>query len=183
MTALLHMLYFLMSIFMIVQFMLRDTINNQDSELNSLSQQVASLAEALGLEQQKSFSLEGTIKDLDVSLGEVTAKSEMQSNLIATLTQKTREQSENIDNFEAQVAALLSEKNDNIPYDDWTPTDIKVNVQGLSTTHTRVVKKDFSAGSILLLPGNPICSDPILIQVKDEVPQRPSFEVIHTFTK
>jgi chemotaxis protein MotB len=101
-----------MSIFMIVQFMLRDTINSQDSELNSLSQQVASLAEALGLEQQKSFSLEGTIKDLDVSLGEVTSKSEMQSILIATLTQKTREQSENIDNFEAQVAALLSEKNE-----------------------------------------------------------------------
>ena len=92
--------------------MLRDTINSQDSELNSLSQQVASLAEALGLEQQKSFSLEGTIKDLDVSLGEVTSKSEMQSILIATLTQKTREQSENIDNFEAQVAALLSEKNE-----------------------------------------------------------------------
>ena len=112
MTALLLMLFFLMSIFMIVQFMLRDTINNQDSELNSLSQQVASLAEALGLEQQKSFSLEGTIKDLDVSLGEVTSKSEMQSILIATLTQKTREQSENIDNFEAQVAALLSEKNE-----------------------------------------------------------------------
>ena len=112
MTALLLMLFFLMSIFMIVQFMLRDTINSQDSELNSLSQQVASLAEALGLEQQKSFSLEGTIKDLDVSLGEATSKSEMQSILIATLTQKTREQSENIDNFEAQVAALLSEKNE-----------------------------------------------------------------------
>jgi chemotaxis protein MotB len=112
MTALLLMLFFLMSIFMIVQFMLRDTINSQDSELNSLSQQVASLAEALGLEQQKSFSLEGTIKDLDVSLGEATSKSEIQSILIATLTQKTREQSENIDNFEAQVAALLSEKNE-----------------------------------------------------------------------
>ena len=112
MTALLLMLFFLMSIFMIVQFMLRDTINSQDSELNSLSQQVASLAEALGLEQQKSFSLEGTIKDLDVSLGEMTSKSERQSILIATLTQETREQSENIDNFEAQVAALLSEKNE-----------------------------------------------------------------------
>ncbi len=112
MTALLLMLFFLMSIFMIVQFMLRDTINSQDSELNSLSQQVASLAEALGLEQQKSFSLEGTIKDLDISLGEATSKSEIQSILIATLTQKTREQSENIDNFEAQVAALLSEKNE-----------------------------------------------------------------------
>ena len=111
MTALLLMLFFLMSIFMIVQFMLRDTINSQDSELNSLSQQVASLAEALGLEQQKSFSLENTVSGLNSSLNESISKSEIQSVLISTLTQQTNEQSKNIDNFEAQVAALLSEKN------------------------------------------------------------------------
>ena len=101
-----------MSIFMIVQFMLRDTINSQDSELDSLSQQVASLAEALGLEQQKSFGLENTINDLDNNLKATNIKNEAQATLIATLTQQTSEQSQNIDNFEAQVAALLSEKNE-----------------------------------------------------------------------
>jgi len=111
MTALLLMLFFLMSIFMIVQFMLRDTINSQDSELDSLSQQVASLAEALGLEQQRSFSLENTISDLEGNLKVTNFKNETQATLIATLTQQTIEQSKNIDNFEAQVAALLSEKN------------------------------------------------------------------------
>jgi chemotaxis protein MotB len=112
MTALLLMLFFLMSIFMIVQFMLRDTINSQDSELDSLSQQVASLAEALGLEQQKSFGLENRINDLDNNLKATNTKNEAQATLIATLTQQTNEQSQNIDNFEAQVAALLSEKNE-----------------------------------------------------------------------
>ncbi len=97
---------------MIVQFMLRDTINSQDSELDSLSQQVASLAEALGLEQQKSFGLENTINDLENDLEATNSKNETQATLIATLTQKTNEQSQNIDNFEAQVAALLSEKNE-----------------------------------------------------------------------
>ena len=97
---------------MIVQFMLRDTINSQDSELDSLSQQVASLAEALGLEQQKSFGLENTINDLDNNLKATNIKNEAQATLIATLTQQTSEQSQNIDNFEAQVAALLSEKNE-----------------------------------------------------------------------
>ena len=101
-----------MSIFMIVQFMLRDTINSQDSELDSLRQQVASLAEALGLEQQKSFGLENTINDLDNNLKAINIKNEAQATLIATLTQQTSEQSQNIDNFEAQVAALLSEKNE-----------------------------------------------------------------------
>ena len=112
MTALLLMLFFLMSIFMIVQFMLRDTINSQDSELDSLSQQVASLAEALGLEQQKSFGLENRIADLDNDLNVTNSKNKTQATLIATLTQQTNEQSLNIDNFEAQVAALLTEKNE-----------------------------------------------------------------------
>jgi chemotaxis protein MotB len=75
-----------------------------------LSQQVASLAEALGLEQQKSFSLESTVSGLNSSLNDSISKSEIQSVLISTLTQQTNEQSKNIDNFEAQVAALLSEK-------------------------------------------------------------------------
>ena len=112
MTALLLMLFFLMSIFMIVQFMLRDTITSQDSELDSLSQQVASLAEALGLEQQKSFGLENIITDLDNDLNAANSKNQTQATLIATLTQQTNEQSLNIDNFEAQVAALLTEKNE-----------------------------------------------------------------------
>ena len=52
MTALILVLFFVLSIFMIVQFVLRDTISGQDRELDELSLQVANLADALGLAQR-----------------------------------------------------------------------------------------------------------------------------------
>jgi chemotaxis protein MotB len=53
MTALILVLFFVLSIFMIVQFVLRDTITGQDRELDALSVQVANLADALGLERSR----------------------------------------------------------------------------------------------------------------------------------
>ncbi|MFC7705333.1 peptidoglycan -binding protein [Plastorhodobacter daqingensis] len=82
MTALLLVLMFVLSIFMIVQFVLRETITNQGSELDSLSLQLAGLADALGMERQEAERLRGVISE---SEARVTA-------------------------FEAQVAALLAER-------------------------------------------------------------------------
>jgi len=81
MGALLMVLIFVLSIFMMVQSMLRDTITTKDQELDSLAQQVAGLAQALSLEQTKSETLTGR---LDAAGAKITA-------------------------FEAQVAALLVE--------------------------------------------------------------------------
>ena len=53
MTALLLVLFFVLSIFMIVQFVLRDTITGQGQQLEELSVQVANLADALGLERSR----------------------------------------------------------------------------------------------------------------------------------
>ena len=53
MTALILVLFFVLSIFMIVQFVLRDTITGQGRELEELSVQVANLADALGLERSR----------------------------------------------------------------------------------------------------------------------------------
>ena len=50
MTGLLLVLMFVLTIFMIVQFVLRETISGQESELNALSAEVSALARALGLE-------------------------------------------------------------------------------------------------------------------------------------
>ena len=58
MTALLLVLMFVLTIFMVVQFMLRETISGQETELDELSAEVTALAEALGLEQQRSFQLD-----------------------------------------------------------------------------------------------------------------------------
>ena len=82
MGALLMVLIFVLSIFMIVQSMLRDTITTKDHELDALSAQVAGLAQALSLEQTKTEALTGR---LDAAGARITA-------------------------FEAQVAGLLADK-------------------------------------------------------------------------
>ena len=86
MTALLMVLMFVLTIFMVVQSVLREEITHQGDELNSLTAQVASLADALGLERQNSRKLKGEINGLQSKLTAATAKGETQSALIATLT-------------------------------------------------------------------------------------------------
>ncbi|MEM9580709.1 MAG: peptidoglycan-binding protein, partial [Pseudomonadota bacterium] len=58
MTGLLLVLMFVLTIFMVVQFVLRETITGQESELDDLSREVQALAEALGLERDLSNALE-----------------------------------------------------------------------------------------------------------------------------
>ena len=53
MTALILVLFFVLSIFMIVQFVLRETVTGQGEQLDELSVQVANLADALGLERSR----------------------------------------------------------------------------------------------------------------------------------
>lgn len=82
MGALLMVLIFVLSIFMMVQSMLRDTITTKDHELDALSAQVAGLAQALSLEQAQTEALTGR---LEAAGARITA-------------------------FEAQVAGLLADK-------------------------------------------------------------------------
>ena len=117
MTALLMILMFVLTIFMIVQFVLQKKITTQDTQLNYLSQQVSSLAKALGLEQQKSDGLETRVEQLDSKLSEAKSADEVKSALIATLSQQTKSQQKKLQqyeaqvtSFEAQVASLLAEQ-------------------------------------------------------------------------
>ncbi len=110
MTALLLVLVFVLSIFMIVQFMLRETITSQDSELDQLSSQVLNLAEALGLEQQRGFTLEEQVSRLDGALQEQLTQAEQQATLIASLTAQSDAQAGRIASFEEQVAGLLRQR-------------------------------------------------------------------------
>jgi len=64
MTALLLVLMFVLSIFMIVQFVLRDTISAQDTQLRGLSAEVAELTNALGLSRDRVGALEGQVSGL-----------------------------------------------------------------------------------------------------------------------
>ena len=85
MTALLLVLMFVLSIFMIVQFMLRDTITGQESELHQLAAEVAQLTQALGLERGRSADLGGQVGALTGSLATARAAADEQSGQIAAL--------------------------------------------------------------------------------------------------
>ena len=112
MTGLLLVLMFVLTIFMVIQFVLRETITGQASRLDELATEISTLASALGLEQDRSASL-------TTNLADVTDTSNAQSNLISLLTQQ-RDDTEvalvvaqnQITGFEAQVAGLLSDRSD-----------------------------------------------------------------------
>lgn len=87
MTSLLMVMMFVLSIFMVVQFVLQDTVSEKDSELADLSGRVATLTDALGL-------AEGRGRQLSADLAE-------RSEDLATA--RTR-----ITAFEAEVTALLA---------------------------------------------------------------------------
>ena len=102
-TTILMVLMFVLTIFTVMQSVLRDTITTQDTELNSLTDQLSGLADALGLEQKRT-------RDLQAEVGQ-------QSSLIATLTgQIVAREGElasataRITSFEAQVAGLLADR-------------------------------------------------------------------------
>lgn len=116
-TTLLMVLMFVLTIFTVMQSVLRDTITTQDTELDSLTAQVAQLADALGLEQAKATGLEARVAELQAGLATALAEGERQSGVIASLTadlaaregELTAAKSR-ITDFEAQVAALLVER-------------------------------------------------------------------------
>lgn len=118
MTALLLVLMFVLSIFMIVQFMLRETITGQESELNQLSQELASLATTLGLERARVEALQGDVATRDAALTAADEDAARQAALISSLRGQIasgedalRTAQQQISGFEAQVAALIVERN------------------------------------------------------------------------
>ena len=110
MTGLLLVLMFVLTIFMVVQFVLTERITGQETELDILSGEVAALARALGLEEQTNARLRDRVGELDATLTSAEAQ-------IAALTATRDAQAEalaqaetRITSFEAQVAALIADR-------------------------------------------------------------------------
>ncbi len=126
MTALILVLFFVLSIFMIVQFVLRDTISGQDREiedqdrqLDELSLQVANLADALGLERTRADTQQELVATLtaqqtaaEARIAALTAERTAAEARIAGLTDAAAEAAARITAFEAQVAGLLARNAD-----------------------------------------------------------------------
>ncbi len=116
-TTLLMVLMFVLTIFTIMQSILRDQITTQDTELDALTAQVAQLADALGLEQTRAGDLEVEVAALQSGLAEARAEGDRQAALVASLTGELAareadlsEAQTRITDFESQVAALLLER-------------------------------------------------------------------------
>ena len=107
MTSLVMVLMFVLTVFMIVQFALRDTINSQDDELAALDAQLAGLADSLGLERQRGAELEAQIGVLSSDLTATQTLSDEQAVRISGLSAELAAAGEQITAFESQVAALL----------------------------------------------------------------------------
>ena len=117
MTGLLLVLMFVLTIFMVLQAVQTQRINGQENELNSLSGEVAALAQALGMERQTTAELEAELGTLNTSLTAARDQAAEQAAMIASLTATRDAQAAQLDaaeakitGFEAQVASLLSHR-------------------------------------------------------------------------
>ena len=93
MTGLLMVLTFVLTIFMVIQFVLRETISGQEDELTTLADEVAALAGALGLEERENSRLQARLGALNATL------TETEDSLAEAQSQIT--------GFEAQVAGAV----------------------------------------------------------------------------
>lgn len=109
MTALLMVLMFVLTIFMVVQTVLRETITTKEHELDALTAQLAGLAQALSLEQARSNDLTGK---LDAAAEQARAQEALIASLGTQLSAREADLAaagQKITAFEAQVARLIGE--------------------------------------------------------------------------
>ncbi|MCF8512596.1 MAG: peptidoglycan-binding protein, partial [Rhodobacteraceae bacterium] len=69
-TTLLMVMMFVLTIFTVMQSVLRDTITSQGAELTELNAQVAQLADALGLERARAEGLQASLSAAEGRIGD-----------------------------------------------------------------------------------------------------------------
>ncbi|MEL6954190.1 MAG: peptidoglycan -binding protein [Pseudomonadota bacterium] len=111
-TALLMVMIFVLTIFMVVQYVLNEEISNQDDELNALNAQLTDLSASLGLARVANRDLEDRVATLGTDLAVAQRMVDSQTSLIATLGSEMDAQASRIADFEAQVASLLASNQD-----------------------------------------------------------------------
>ena len=106
MTGLLLVLMFVLTIFMVVQFVLRETISGQETELDTLSGEIAALAQALGLEQRRNTALSNQLGALEATLEDRDARLAEQEGIIAALTGTRDRQAAELAEAEGRIASF-----------------------------------------------------------------------------
>lgn len=124
MTGLLLVLMFVLTIFMVLQFVLQERITGQENELTELSAEVAALTQALGLTPDPNTTLGAQVGVVSAQVtllqGELRDSESVVDRQNALITQLTNERdmlsndlsdaTSRITGFEAQVAGLLAQR-------------------------------------------------------------------------
>lgn len=110
MTALLLVLMFVLSIFMIVQFVLRATITGQENELDTLGRELSQLSNVLAMEQARGDDLEDDLSLARANLTDRDGDITRLTSLTATLSDQRDTLNARVASFEDRVAGLLSQQ-------------------------------------------------------------------------
>ncbi len=137
MTALLLVLMFVLTIFMVVQAMQREQITGQESELNQLTAEITALGQALGISQQTNARLEDDLANLQ-------DERSRQETLIASLTGQVENQTRTIAerdaaiaDFEDRVATLLAQRDNALAEGE----RLAANIEELEDAQTRLISE------------------------------------------
>ncbi len=137
MTALLLVLMFVLTIFMVVQAMQREQITGQEDELKLLGGEIAALSQALGLSQQTNARLEDDLASL-------RDERTRQETLIASLTGQVEDQTRSIAerdaaiaDFEDRVATLLAQRDSALAEGE----RLAANIEELEDAQTRLISE------------------------------------------
>ena len=162
MTTMLLVVMFLLTIFTLVQAVLREKITSQDGELNQLTLEIASLADALGMERVRAADLEGRVSqlsnDLTAAQSDGAEKAFIIASLSATLAvseDDLTQASMRIASFEEQVATLLASR----AQDRGAILALKADIEALDDAKSR----EFTRAEALALT---------LAQARDEINQQ-----------
>ncbi|MEP2716006.1 peptidoglycan -binding protein [Pseudophaeobacter sp.] len=112
MTGLLLVLMFLLTIFMVVQFVLRETISGQENELGELASEVEALANALGLEERANSRLSARLGALSSTLSTAQGDLAQARNQLADFETQVAGLIAGRDAAQAQIAALTKSRDD-----------------------------------------------------------------------
>ena len=115
MTALLLILFFVLSIFMIVQFTLRETITDQDLELSNLSSQIEKqdlelndLSTLIGNKEDELKNLSAEILSKEKRLDNLTLEISEKDSKLDNLSSRVTEQDLELDDLSLQLSDLAS---------------------------------------------------------------------------
>ena len=116
-TTLLMVMIFVLTIFTVMQSVLREEITHQGNELTALNDQLTALSQALGLERRRVADLQGEVGGLQSSLATALAEGRRRDTVIAGLQSDLSSREADLQgartrlsDFETQVAALIAER-------------------------------------------------------------------------